>query len=125
MPLSASPIQISLPAHDKQRAKQFFAQQLDLHPYAESGFGVYYQTGGTKLAIVESDSAGSASYSLMTWLVADIASEMAVLRARGVVFLDYDELDRKTVNGIYTIYSDQIAWFKDSEGNMLALAQID
>lgn len=122
--LADTPIQVSIPAADKARAKKFYAEKLGLTPYVESGFGLYYQCGGTKFAIVQSDSAGKASYSLMSWLVSDLDAEMAAMRARGVEFIEYDLPNMKTVNGVWEIYGDRLAWFKDSEGNTLALAQI-
>ncbi|MBL8132439.1 MAG: VOC family protein [Anaerolineae bacterium] len=122
--LADAPLQISIPAADKARAKKFYAEKLGLHPYVESGFGIYYQCGGSKFAIIQSDSAGQAGYSLMSFLVSDLDAEMAELRARGVQFIDYDLPYLKTVNGVWEIYGDRLAWFKDSEGNTLALAQI-
>ncbi|MBK8024881.1 MAG: VOC family protein [Chloroflexi bacterium] len=122
--LADTPLQISIPAADKERAKQFYAEKLGLQPYLESGFGVYYLCGGAKFAIVQSESAGQATCSLMSWLVTDLDAEMAALRSRGVQFIDYDLPHLKTVNGVYEIYTDRIAWFHDSEGNLLALAQI-
>lgn len=123
--LSDKSIMVSIPAQDQQRAKRFYAEKLGLQPYIESGFGIYYETGGSRFAIIRSEDAGKATYSLITWHVSDIRAEMAALRARGVEFIEYDQPGLKTVDGIFTIFSDQIAWFKDSEGNTLSLAQID
>jgi hypothetical protein len=46
------------------------------------------------------------------------------LQARGVVFKEYDTLDLKTVKSIATVGPDKVAWFKDSEGNLLVLIQV-
>jgi hypothetical protein len=48
---------------------------------------------------------------------------MADLRSKGVVFEDYDLPGLKTVNGVNTGGGAKTAWFKDSEGNVLALSQ--
>ncbi len=50
---------------------------------------------------------------------------MAELKARGVVFEEYDTPEVKTVKGVATIGQSKGAWFKDSEGNLLALEQFD
>ena len=67
----------------------------------------------------------------MAWDVTDIESAVASLRARGVVFEEYDLPGLKTVNGIADIegtypskgVGERAAWFKDSEGNLLGLGQ--
>jgi hypothetical protein len=56
-------------------------------------------------------------------LAEDLDAEVAELRARGVVFEEYDMPGIKTVNGIVTAGGNKAAWFKDSEGNILALIQ--
>jgi hypothetical protein len=45
------------------------------------------------------------------------------LKARGVKFEDYDMPGMKTEGGIATAGGAKSAWFKDSEGNILALVQ--
>jgi hypothetical protein len=54
-----------------------------------------------------------------------IRDEVARLRGNGVVFEEYDFGDEgKTVGGIMSEgESDINAWFVDSEGNILALAE--
>src|SRR5262249_60931574 len=76
-------------------------------------------------------SAASSNHTQMAWEVADIESAVASLRARGVVFEEYDLPGLKTVNGIADIegnypskgVGERAAWFKDSEGNLLGLGQ--
>ena len=53
----------------------------------------------------------------------DVEAEVAELRRSGVVFEEYDMPGLKTVNGIATAGGAKAAWFKDSEGNILALVQ--
>jgi hypothetical protein len=45
--------------------------------------------------------------------------------ARGVVFEEYDLPSLSTVNSIATTGTAKGAWFKDSEGNLLSLAQFE
>jgi hypothetical protein len=42
-----------------------------------------------------------------------------------VVFDEIDTPELKTVDGVATIGQSKGAWFKDSEGNLLALGQFD
>ena len=57
------------------------------------------------------------------WAVDDLDAEMAELRARGLVFEEYDLPGLKTVNGVSTGGVAKTAWFKDSEGNILGISQ--
>jgi hypothetical protein len=52
-----------------------------------------------------------------------VEREVAELRSRGVRFEEYDSPGMKTVNGIATGGGAKAAWFKDTEGNILALIQ--
>jgi hypothetical protein len=55
--------------------------------------------------------------------VENVEREVAELRTRGVRFEEYDMPGMKTVNGIATAGGAKAAWFKDTEGNTLALIQ--
>ena len=82
-------------------------------------------------ALVASIGAPSGDHTQMGWEVADIEATVAALRARGVVFEEYDLPGLKTVNGIAEIegnypskgVGERGAWFRDSEGNLLGLGQ--
>jgi hypothetical protein len=55
--------------------------------------------------------------------VDDIEAEVAELKLRGVVFENYDQPGIKTINGIADFVTSKAAWFRDSEGNIMALIQ--
>jgi hypothetical protein len=59
----------------------------------------------------------------MGFVVPDIRAEIKQLRSKGVVFEEYDLPALKTVDGIVDRGELKVAWFKDSEGNMLGLAE--
>ena len=117
-------IGFNIPAADMKRARQFYEEKLDLIPVAELPTRLVYECGGSSFALVPSESAGKAPYSLMTWYVDDLATEMAALRSLGVAFEEYDTPWLKTKNGVANLDGNQLAWFNDSEGNLLALAQL-
>jgi hypothetical protein len=68
----------------------------------------------------------------MGWQVDDIEATVAELRARGVVFEDYDLPGMRTVDGIAELEGnypskgsgERAAWFHDSEGNLLGLGEV-
>ena len=48
---------------------------------------------------------------------------MAELKARGVEFEHYDMPGEKSPSGVVTAGGAKAAWFKDSEGNILAIIE--
>ena len=67
--------------------------------------------------------AGTSKASTAFWSVDDVAAEVAELKARGVAFEEYDFPGLKTENSIATGGGAKTAWFKDTEGNILAISQ--
>ena len=55
--------------------------------------------------------------------VTDLAAEMAELWSRGLVFEEYDAPGMQMENGIARGGGALAAWFKDSEGNTMAIIQ--
>jgi hypothetical protein len=70
-----------------------------------------------------SPGAGTSKASTAFWSVKDVAAEVAQLKSRGVTFEHYDMPGIKMENGIASGGGAKTAWFKDSEGNILAISQ--
>ena len=73
--------------------------------------------------VYPSAGAGTSKASAAFWAVKDVAAEVAELKARGVVFEEYDMPGIKMENSIASAGGAKTAWFKDSEGNILAVSQ--
>ena len=121
-----------LPASDLERARRFYAEQLGLEPSEERPGGLLYSGPEGVFALFESAGAASGEHTQMGWEVEDIEATVGDLRARGVVFEEYDLPGLRTVNGIADIegnyaskggVGERGAWFRDSEGNMLGIGQ--
>ena len=115
----------TLPATDMERAKAWYASILQIEPTRSDENGdAWYEAGGTRLLLYSSQFAGTNQATAMGIEVEDVEAAVADLRARGAVFEDYDFGDDfRTVDGILTTPDGQkLAWFKDSEGNILGLA---
>lgn len=78
---------------------------------------------GTAAFLYPTDNAGTSSASQAFWQVEDIEREVAELKARGVTFEHYDMPDLETDGEIVTGGGARAAWFKDTEGNILAVIQ--
>lgn len=113
-----------LPARDLKRARSFYTDKLGLEPAEERAGELRYRTpSGTSVLVYETENAGTAKNTALLWMAEDVDAEVARLREAGVVFEEYDMPGLKTENGIATTDQERAAWFKDSEGNILCVAQ--
>jgi catechol 2,3-dioxygenase-like lactoylglutathione lyase family enzyme len=114
----------TLPAADLARARDFYATKLGLTPSREEPGGLFYDCGaGSTFLLFPSQGTASGGHTQLGWSVDDIAAEVTALKAHGVIFEEYDFPGLKTEGSIATTGSIKAAWFKDSEGNLLGLAQ--
>ena len=121
--LSTAPIRAYIPVSDVARARRFYEEKVGLRPKLEYAGGVIYECGGTEVFMYPTPNAGTSRASQAFWQVADVEKEVAELKARGVTFEEYDLPGMKTVNSIATGGGAKTAWFKDTEGNILAVSQ--
>jgi predicted enzyme related to lactoylglutathione lyase len=122
--LQKSPMYAYIPAKDLARARRFYEEKVGLKPKQEIADGVAYEfAGGTACFLYPTPNAGTSKASQAFWQVDDVEREVAELKARGVTFEEYDVPGMKTVNGIATGGGEKAAWFKDSEGNIMAVIQ--
>jgi catechol 2,3-dioxygenase-like lactoylglutathione lyase family enzyme len=121
-----------LPAQDLARAKSFYRDKLGLIPSEERPGGLRYQCGNGWFSLFESAGVPSGTHTQLGWEVDNIEATVAQLRARGVVFEEYDLPGLTTVNGIAEVagnypsrggVGEKAAWFRDSEGNLLGIGQ--
>lgn len=120
-----SPLYAYFPARDLDRARRFYEQILGFVPKAVTDGGVVYEFGGGTAAFLYfTDNAGSSKASQAFWSVEDVDREIADLKNRGVVFESYDDMPgERSPEGAVIAGGAKAAWFKDSEGNILAIVQ--
>jgi predicted enzyme related to lactoylglutathione lyase len=121
--LRAAPIRAYIPVSDLSRARNFYEKTLGLTPKEEYAGGVIYECGGAEVFMYPTKNAGTSKASQAFWQVRDVEAEVAELKARGVVFEEYDMPGIRMKNSIATAGGAKTAWFKDSEGNVLAVSQ--
>ncbi|MFB7912057.1 VOC family protein [Kitasatospora sp. NPDC056076] len=121
--LGDGPLQAVIPATDLARAKAFYTDALGLKVVEEGEEELTGECGATQFTIYRTPSGGQAAHTLASFKVADLDGEMAALRERGITFEEYDFPGLKTVNGVAEGEGMRAAWFKDSEGNILCVAQ--
>jgi predicted enzyme related to lactoylglutathione lyase len=118
----------SLPASDLDRARSWYEKTLGATPTMEdpSGQALIYMSGdGNGFLVYQSEYAGTNEATAAGVGVADFDGALSELRSRGVTFEEYDFGDgMRTVDGVMADPTGRrSAWFKDSEGNILALAE--
>jgi len=121
--LANAPIRAYIPVKDVSRARKFYEEKVGLRPKAEYAGGVIYECGGAIAFMYPTPNAGTSKASQAFWEVKDVEAEVAELKARGVVFEEYDMPGMQMKNSIATAGGAKTAWFKDSEGNILAISQ--
>jgi catechol 2,3-dioxygenase-like lactoylglutathione lyase family enzyme len=129
--LQSGAVAARLPAQDLERARRFYADKLGLEPAEERPGGLLYRCASGEFALFQSAGSPSGSHTQMAWEVDDIEAAVAQLEARGVIFEQYDLPGLRTLKGLTEIpdnypskgVGERAVWFKDSEGNLLAIGQ--
>jgi catechol 2,3-dioxygenase-like lactoylglutathione lyase family enzyme len=130
-PLSNAHAITKLPAQDLERARAFYRDKLGLEPLEERDGGLRYVCGATEFHLFASSGEASGASTQMGFEVKDLEATVADLRARGLPFTRFDipgfqaRGDAIVVPGNYPSKGtgELGAFFYDSEGNLLGLAQ--
>ena len=115
----------TVPASDLERAMSWYADKLGLEPAEAAEVGAYFNVGSGRFLLYPSEFAGTNQATAMSFEVDDIEAAVAELKANGVTFEDYDIPGVETEDQIASFEVEgrviRSAWFKDSEGNVLAI----
>jgi catechol 2,3-dioxygenase-like lactoylglutathione lyase family enzyme len=122
--LNAAIAKTTLPVEDLARARAFYAEKLGLRPTREFEGALLYEGEGSSGFLLFPSEAHPSGHTQMAWFVKDIVASVAKLKSRGVRFEEYDFPGLKTNHGIADLGYEKAAWFRDSEGNLLALGQL-
>lgn len=125
MSLTHSTIAMMMPVTDVDRARTFYSESLGLDYTGtdDEGSAIYALEGGSTLVLLPRPDSRPSESTAMSFEVDDLAAEIGDLEQRGVVFEDYDLPGLKTVDHVAVMGSEQAAWFRDPDGNVLCLHQ--
>jgi catechol 2,3-dioxygenase-like lactoylglutathione lyase family enzyme len=125
-PLNQAQICADIATSDLPRARAFYEGVLGLSPaHEDEDRGVYYRAGGGTMLNLYERAHEPAAQTAATFLIDDLDKAMAALRERGVSFIEYDEADLKTVDGVFEDGTGfRVCWFRDPDGNLLSLEQL-
>jgi catechol 2,3-dioxygenase-like lactoylglutathione lyase family enzyme len=76
---------------------------------------------GTTILVYGRPSPNNADHTQVRFWTDDVEADVRELAGRGVTFEEYDFPNFKTVDGIATSPIGRSAWFKDPDGNTIAL----
>jgi catechol 2,3-dioxygenase-like lactoylglutathione lyase family enzyme len=106
---------------DLERARAFY-ENLGLKVTAETSTGLFMAAGdGTIYPLLYRADATPPSHTVAAFQVDDLPEVVAALRARGLVFEEYDIPSLKTTDGIADMGSYRASWFKDPDGNFVGI----
>jgi catechol 2,3-dioxygenase-like lactoylglutathione lyase family enzyme len=121
--LAAKEVSATIPVKDLEKAKKFYQETLGLTPVdREDSEAIVFEAGRSRVVVYRSQFAGTNKATAATWGVgSDIEREVQVLKDKGVSFEHY-AMPNATLKGDIHVMGDmKSAWFKDPDGNILAL----
>jgi len=107
---------------DLETARKFYANTLGLKEVAnEGGEAIVFKSGKSTLNVYRSRYAGTNQATAMTWAVDDVDGTVRELKAKGIKLERYDMPDVKMEGDVHVFGETRAAWFKDPDGNILAV----
>jgi catechol 2,3-dioxygenase-like lactoylglutathione lyase family enzyme len=122
--LGGSRVAPTIPVRDPARSRDFYEGSLGLKLKQEmTDGGIEYECGGgtSLFTYPTEENAGKSPATLASFEVDDAPAAVGELRGKGVTFEEYDMPGLKTVEGIAELAGSRGAWFKDPDGNILAV----
>jgi predicted enzyme related to lactoylglutathione lyase len=120
--LGNAEVAATLAVMDIDRAKRFYEGRLGLTLSRGPQPGVLiFKVGHSTLVVYSSEFAGTNKATAATWMVENVEATVKMLKAKGISFEHYD-FPGVTLHGdVHEMGESQAAWFKDPDGNILAI----
>lgn len=105
-------------------AKRFYGDTLGFRFVKDDGFALVFDANGTKLRIAKAEKFQPQQQTVLGWEVSDIRAAVKELSTRGVKFEQFNlPFMKQDELGVWTTpEGDEVAWFKDPDGNMLSIS---
>jgi catechol 2,3-dioxygenase-like lactoylglutathione lyase family enzyme len=108
---------------DYGKARAFYEGKLGFEFVSLDQFALAMKAGGNMIRITKSETFKPAQGTVLGWEVDDVRAAVLWLSNRGVVTEKYPFVEDQEL-GIWTAPSgDQVAWFKDPDGNVLSISR--
>lgn len=122
--LGSAFVMATIPAEDLQRAVEFYRTKLGLAKLDSQEGTATFEAGDGSTILIYERARTKAEHTALTFLVKNVEATVDELSAKGIKFEQYDMPGIKTnAKGLADMGGGtQLAWFKDPEGNIIALA---
>ncbi len=107
------------------KAKTFYKEVLGLQLLSEDNYALEFDANGTRLRVITVPELKPHNFTALGWNVDDIKATIKELNEKEIICEQYDyDFMKQDELGIWTSPSGaKVAWFKDSDGNILSLTQ--
>jgi catechol 2,3-dioxygenase-like lactoylglutathione lyase family enzyme len=120
--LSDSAAIATIAVRDLDRAKAFYRDTLGFPLQDANSEVLSFKAGPGKMFVYRSEFGGTNKATSAMFPAKDVAAEAAALKAKGVTFEHYDNLEGLTLErDVYVGGGMSVAWFKDPDGNILSI----
>src|ERR1700681_3923391 len=103
-------------------ARTFYEGKLGFKVvHTEGDQAVTLKSGKSQLLVYQSQFAGTNKATAATWMVKDVEGLVKDLKVKGVAFENYDLPGLTRKGDLHIAGPRKNAWFKDPDGNILAL----
>ena len=107
------------------KAKLFYRDILGLPLLSEDNYALEFEANKTLLRVIIVQEFKPQTFTVLGWNVDDITTTIKLLNEKGVVCEQYSFMEQDKL-GIWNSPGDsKVAWFKDPDGNVLSLSQMD
>jgi catechol 2,3-dioxygenase-like lactoylglutathione lyase family enzyme len=122
--LADANVQATIAVKDLKTAKKFYGDTLGLKPEGNGDEEVQvYRAGNSRVVVYRSQFAGTNKATAATWnLGDDVENVVNDLKRKGVGFEHYDMPGLTRKGDLHVAGDFKAAWFKDPDGNILALS---
>jgi len=107
-----------------ENAKKFYGGILGFRLMSEDQYALAYDANGTMLRVTKAQQFTPARGTVVGWEVDDIHAAVRELTTRGVMFEQFNlPFMKQDELGVWSAPNgDQVAWFKDPDGNTLSVS---
>jgi catechol 2,3-dioxygenase-like lactoylglutathione lyase family enzyme len=105
-------------------ARKFYEDKLGFKVvHTEADQAVTFKSGKSQLLVYQSQFAGTNKATAVTWMVKNVEGLVKELKAKGIAFEHYDMPGITLKGDVHVAGTLKNAWFKDPDGNVLALVE--
>ena len=112
-----------IPTKDYDKARAFYVDKLAFEFVSLDQFALVLSLGGHKFRVSKVPNFTPLQGTILGWEVTDIEAVVRWLAERGVATEKYPFVQDKELGIWTTPNGDQVAWFKDPDGNILSVAR--